>query len=645
MPFPATPGSQPVHADETSSSTELEFASKRSSISASSVSSTRGRPVSILRSQASRDRMLQRRASAVPPQGTRIAEDVVSDDDGHKSAPEPSTRTALPRRAAPSTASIIRSGTTSGPSPPSGVRTSSTSPPRSRLPSNTASSTSRGKLPTPLLTGFRRSRGGPPTDPLPSPPPSAPSSVRSISQVADEYQSDSGASLSTMPSIPSMASARVSVGQVHQLLFRHRAGTVASLASTSTGSGTLASTGSGPLMHDREREGSGPPSPLREQFLSEHRAVPPARTRTSVHEGIEELQTGAHLATVEQLREALAAQSAKYQRLSSYLLNLSERHAVEKSELMRRIETLEKEARKREREITGLRWLVMNSGSGNGVAGKEKESQSPAKPSPVTKLRERIRSQSVSNGQGSHKGGRKMGTPPERALSTDSHGDAESMEEGLLEMQQSVSDLIAPLQPSPAPADAVASPVVGRMRRSHTWSLSGAFNGQSAPAAQQKRPRRTSSPTLPGTASGLGISVSDLPSIPSLPDSELGHDSPMTSPSETAVSIPSLATTNTASSGLSAIPEAPPTPVRATMEVDAPKVHEQDRRRSKRESALMSSQRIPRHHVSNASISSSSSASASGAYASNLKIGASPSIGQVLDYASGSDSAEKRHRK
>lgn len=441
-----------------------------------------------------------------------------------------------------------------------------------------------------------------------------------------------------------MASTRVSVGQVHQLLFRHRAGTVASLASTSTGSGTLASTGSGPLVADREREGSSPPSPLREQFLSEHRVAQPARTRTSVHEGTEALQTGAQLATVEQLREALAAQSAKYQRLSSYLLNLSERHAVEKSELMRRIETLEKEARKREREITGLRWLVMNAGSGNGAAGKEKEGQSPAKPSPVTKLRERMRSQSVSNGQGSQKGGRKTSTPPERALSTDSHGDAESMEEGLLEMQQSVSDLIAPLQSSPAPSDAVASPVVSRVRRSHTWSLSGAFNGQSALPSQQKRPRRTSSPTLPGSASGLGISVGDLPSIPSLPDSELGHDSPMTSPSETAVSIPSLATMNTASSGLSAIPEAPSTPVRATMEADAPKVKEQDRRHSKRESG-MSSPRIPRRHVSNASISSSSSSSASGAYASNLKIGASPSIGQVLDYVSGSDSTEKRHRK
>lgn len=434
-----------------------------------------------------------------------------------------------------------------------------------------------------------------------------------------------------------MSSARVSVGQVHQLLFRHSAGTVASLASTSTGSGTLASTGSGPHLPDP----SSPPSPLREHFLGlgDSRVAQPARTRTSFHEDTEEPQAGAQLATLEQLREALAAQSAKYQRLSSYLLSLSERHAVEKNELMRRIETLDKEARRREREIAGLRWLVMNAGSVNGAVGKEKEVQSPAKPSPVSKLRERMRSQSVTTDQGPHKGGRKTSTPPERALSTDSH---ESMEEGLLEMQESVSDLIVPLRSSPAPSDAVVSPTVGRVRRSNTWSLSGALNGQPAPATQQKRPRRTSSPTLPKTASGLGINVGDLPSIPSLPESELCHGSPMTSPSETAVSISSLATTTTASSGLSAIPEASPTLIRTSLESDAPKTKEADRRRSRRESGMTGSPRIPRRHVPNPSISSASSAS--GAYASNLKIGTSPSIGQVLDYVSGSDSAEKLHK-
>ena len=50
---------------------------------------------------------------------------------------------------------------------------------------------------------------------------------------------------------------------------------------------------------------------------------------------------GTEPTTMEQMREALAAQSAKYARLSAYLLSLTERHATEKNELARRIETLE----------------------------------------------------------------------------------------------------------------------------------------------------------------------------------------------------------------------------------------------------------------------------------------------------------------
>ncbi|KZT65184.1 hypothetical protein DAEQUDRAFT_540035 [Daedalea quercina L-15889] len=629
MYFPVPPGPLAAGAEEASSGAGLELASRRSSVSASSVSSTRGvRTFSILKSKSSRDRLPQKRASAVPAQDAHVAADVVSDDDGSKSAPEPSSRTALPYRPAPSSTSLARSDTLAGTGPASDVRTSSTSP-------------------------------GPPTDPLPSPPPSAPASVRSINRVtSDEYQSDSGASLSTMPTIPSVASTRMSVGQVHQILFRHRTGTVTSLASTSTGSGTLASTGSGPSTGDTERASSNPPSPLREQFLSENRTVPRPRARMSVQEGTEEPQIGAQLTTVEQLREALQAQSAKYQRLSTYLLTLSERHAVEKNELIRRIETLEKDARRREREITGLRWLVMNASPGNGIAATNgngaaaKEGQSPTKPSPVMKLRERMRSVSVSNAQGSHRGGRKVGTPPEWALSTDSQGDG-SIEEGLLETQQSISDLIAPLQPSPPTSDAVASPVpVSRMRRANTWSLPEAMNRHAISAAQQRRPRRTSSPTLPGSVTGLGISVGDLPSIPSLPESELGHDmSPMTSPSETVVSIPSLTAADSASSGLSAIPEAPATPVRASMEKgmpDVPKEKDLNGRRLRRESAVMGSPHIPGRHTSSPSISSSSPASASAAYAGNLEMGASPSIGQVLDRVSMTDSdhgSEKRQPK
>ncbi|KAH9829262.1 uncharacterized protein C8Q71DRAFT_791337 [Rhodofomes roseus] len=249
-------------------------------------------------------------------------------------------------------------------------------------------------------------------------------------------------------------------------------------------------------------------------------------------------------------------------------------------------------------------------------------------------MRERMRSGSVSSSQGSHKGARKppaTNPPPEHASSTDSHGDHESIEEGLFEMQQSVSDLIAP---SPPASDAVVSPgpvsAGGRTssRRSNTSSLSQA-NG--------RRTRRTSS-SLSGAATGLDINVTDLPSIPSLADSEPGYGVSPTSSSSSTGSIPSLTGANsTASSGLSAIPESPATPVRSSVEkgiTDALKEQEQVRRRSKRESVVLGSPRTPRRQ---SSISTPSSASPPTAHSGNVKMGASPSIGQVLDRVSVSD--------
>lgn len=53
----------------------------------------------------------------------------------------------------------------------------------------------------------------------------------------------------------------------------------------------------------------------------------------------------------------------------TFIRILQEKHAAEKAELLKRIERLEREARKREREIKGLRWLVMNATStSNGEA-------------------------------------------------------------------------------------------------------------------------------------------------------------------------------------------------------------------------------------------------------------------------------------
>ena len=72
-------------------------------------------------------------------------------------------------------------------------------------------------------------------------------------------------------------------------------------------------------------------------------------------------------ASVEQLREVLNTQSTRYTKLSSYLMELIEQHAAEKAELLRRIDSMERELQKREREVKGLRWLVANMNHGEAT--------------------------------------------------------------------------------------------------------------------------------------------------------------------------------------------------------------------------------------------------------------------------------------
>jgi hypothetical protein len=65
----------------------------------------------------------------------------------------------------------------------------------------------------------------------------------------------------------------------------------------------------------------------------------------------------------EQLRAALDAQRNRCERLVTRLVRSTERHDSERAQLLRQVERLQREARKRDIEIKGLRWLVMN-GSG-----------------------------------------------------------------------------------------------------------------------------------------------------------------------------------------------------------------------------------------------------------------------------------------
>ncbi|KAI0649927.1 hypothetical protein C8Q79DRAFT_901811, partial [Trametes meyenii] len=133
--------------------------------------------------------------------------------------------------------------------------------------------------------------------------------------------------------------------------------------------------------------GSVPPSPARSEAET-------PQARTPVREDMVKKVLADENATAEQLRAALETQSAKYARLMAYLLSLTERHGMEKHEFIRRIETLEADAHRRERELKGLRWLVANQSQSGKHAAPARADSSTLPPSQA-RSRQRSASESV----------------------------------------------------------------------------------------------------------------------------------------------------------------------------------------------------------------------------------------------------------
>lgn len=279
---------------------------------------------------------------------------------------------------------------------------------------------------------------------------------------------------------------------------------------------------------------------------------------------------------------------------------LQEKHAAEKTELLRRIERLERDARKREREIRGLRWLVMNAtGNGTGDASLLALDEQLA----TGRLRSGSKSSEISDELSS-------------GSCVRAHASPEFTEE-LIELQSAVSDLIAPASSQsqvytdrPDSFGAGSGAAGADLRRSRTMQeYAGPTSG-----GQHKQVRRTSSPVLPSIpSSGLGF---DIPSIP-------GSSSDMSLATlALGESIPSLTGTNTASStsmssgSLSAIPEIISLSSSSVRDVQRERERERVEKEERRASRALKR------------ISASSSSSST-----NVKGGVpmSPSIGQVLD--------------
>jgi hypothetical protein len=97
-------------------------------------------------------------------------------------------------------------------------------------------------------------------------------------------------------------------------------------------------------------------------------------------------------ASPEKLREMLLAQIVRCEQLAAYVTTVTDMHAAEKSMLEQRIELLERDAKVKEREVKGLRWMVMN---GRGGGPTLPSSSASVRSAPVTDNPSRLRNPSA----------------------------------------------------------------------------------------------------------------------------------------------------------------------------------------------------------------------------------------------------------
>lgn len=77
------------------------------------------------------------------------------------------------------------------------------------------------------------------------------------------------------------------------------------------------------------------------------------------------------LASEDDLRNALALQNRKYAQLQEYAVTITKKFEDEKASMSKTIQMLEREIRKKVREIEGLRWLVIHNGGADDIDAAE----------------------------------------------------------------------------------------------------------------------------------------------------------------------------------------------------------------------------------------------------------------------------------
>ena len=524
----------------------------------------------------------------------------------------------------PEDVSPTRARFSTSPGPPIGTigraagstLTKSTKPPPLRL------STRRGsRSPSPA--------GTPPTAPLPDLPPEAhvpPSPGRdaqSPTALSPGPYSPAPRSptMTTVPTTPSMSTVGTRRSNTS---IRQRGGLRTSIGSTSGRSTpTAARTEAVEKVKAKERDDT-PETPdtshCMPAFVHHHSRRPSkdseklrqhepdaARTRTKIDASA--------------VHQHLAGDSATLRaRHESQIRTLRELHEAEKAELLRRIEALEREMHKKDREIKGLRYLVLHASDQNGDATND-----PNRAASLVDTERRNRSESKASDFSLSSSTSHYVDAAQNLLAANSP--RSSTEEGLYEVQASISDLLSynespPILPETTPPLNLKI----RSKRANTLPGKSPHVAQLKALAAVKQARRTSSPVLPANGNlapasnsskvtGLGI---DYPSIPSLSESA-SHGS-MRSTNSSVLTAPSLTATNTTSSSLSAIPESPNRDIEMNGDVGQDKTRRDIEERQASRVQVTSTKRLsgtPTHPAI--------------AYHNNLKLGESPSIGQLLD--------------
>lgn len=405
-----------------------------------------------------------------------------------------------------------------------------------RQPKNTSSSSTprTSKMPVPLRLNWRQSPASPPpAESLPFPPDSVPPTA---STIAPETQTPkpSLAEPQTPTSSTIVSASNSNTRRRSYTPIPHTRSRTDTLSSTNSAVSRDQKSVKSYTHADPQRAGSGTPSISRAHGAE-------GTNLSTIHSNE---SSSDNPATLEQLRDTLNSQSTRYAKLSAYLIELTERHAAEKLELLRRIDLLEREAQKREREIKGLRWLVTNANHKGSTSSSDR-------------FRTLSRASQIS-----------IGPHPspdiEDASSTTPLVDStiDSFDEDLSELQTVLSDLIEPFMTSPSGdvntsnLDSDGTDLV-RLTRSNT------LPGNRRMVHSPKQSRRTSSPVLPaGSSPRAGRTTSAVPSSGTSTSSSvggIGTGLPFDAFSRVSepYSLPSLTATDSDSSVLSELPDLP----------------------------------------------------------------------------------------